>query len=399
MKKLTSAEQNRKRNLTSFVVAIAFLFNSICLLANIIFPSIDNFGELFVIFTLLLGIVSMFLRLSFKIRLNILLPNVFILIFMLISYFYYKPSSTVLDLMLNYVVWGLGIVFIMTQGFDEKKVIEYSFWISTAVIIAELMVSANQRYELMTWSYAVFPSVAVTIVHFWYCRFQKYRYFIFYIPSLIMLIKFILNVNRGGLLSLVSLMLFIVIKSTKQKGGRLKTRRAITFVLSVGVLLFALFFEQIIVELYEYLSSIGYEITAIRKTYKLIITDNVTNNRNELYSYAWKGFLESPIFGHGIGAFSINHGGWVHNLVLQLLYEGGILLSAVVLIPLVKNCIFVIRSTRITKYEYAMFILLFSTSIPKLLVSTELWNTQTFWMLCAFGVFISSVYSKSRRTL
>lgn len=398
MKKSTGAKQNRKRNLTSFVVAIAFLFNSICLLANIIFPEINNFGELFVIFMLLLGIVSMLLRLSFKIRLNILLPNMFILILMLISYFYYNSSSTILSLMINYVVWGLGIVFIMTQGFDEKKVIEYSFWISTAVIIAELMVSANQRYELMTWSYAVFPCVATAIVHFWYCRFQKYRYYIFYIPSLIMLIKFILNVNRGGLLSLVALMLLIVIKSTKQKGGRLKNRRAITFVLSIAVLLFALFFEQIIVELYEYLSSIGYEITAIRKTYKLIITDNVANNRNELYSYAWNGFLESPIFGHGIGGFSINHGGWVHNFVLQLLYEGGILLSAVVLIPLVKNCVFVIRSTQITKYEYAMFILLFSTSIPKLLVSTELWNTQTFWMLCAFGVFISSVYSKSRRT-
>ena len=398
MKKLTSAEQNRKRNLTSFVVAIAFLFNSICLLANIIFPEVENFGEQFVIFMLLLGVFSMLLRLSFKIRLNVLLPNMFILILMLISYFYYNSSATILSLMINYVVWGLGIIFIMTQGFDEKKVIEYSFWISTAVIIAELMVSANQQYESMTWSYAVFPCVAATIVHFWYCRFQKYRYFIFYIPSLIMLLKFILNVNRGGLLSLVALMLFIVIKSTKQKGGRLKTRRATIFILSIVVLLFALFFEQIIVELYEYLSSIGYEITAIRKTYKLIITDNVTNNRNELYSYAWNGFLESPIFGHGIGGFSINHGGWVHNFVLQLLYEGGILLSAVVLIPLVKNCIFVIRSTRITKYEYAMFILLFSTSIPKLLVSTELWNTQTFWMLCAFGVFISSVYSKSRRT-
>lgn len=397
MKSLKRSANDMKRNLTTFVVSIAFLFNSICLLANILFPDISNFGELFVVLMLLLGILSMFLRFSFRLNAKILTANITILILMLISYFYYNSSSTILSLMINYVVWGLGIVVIMTQGFDDKKFIEYSFWISTVIIIVELITSANQRYELMTWSYAVFPCVAVTIAHYWYCKFEKYIYYVFYIPSVIMLFKFVLNVNRGALLSLVALILFIVIKSTKQKGNQLKTRRVMTVVLSVGVLLFALFFEQVIVELYEYLNSIGYEITAISKTYKLIITDNVANNREELYNYAWNGFLASPIYGHGIGAFSINHGGWVHNLVLQLLYEGGILLSAIVLIPLVKNCIFIIKSTEITKYEYAVFALLFSTSIPKLMVSTELWNTQTFWMLTAFGVFMHGICLKNRR--
>ena len=127
-------------------------------------------------------------------------------------------------------------------------------------------------------------------------------------------------------------------------------------------------------------------IYAIQKMYSGIIADNITNNRIELYKFAWKGFLSSPIWGHGIGAFAVKHGGWPHNFILQLLYEGGILLFTLVMIPFCRIVLAVMKSNSLTTTDYAMFVCLFATSVPKLLFSSELWKVQVFWLLLAFGM-------------
>ena len=82
----------------------------------------------------------------------------------------------------------------------------------------------------------------------------------------------------------------------------------------------------------------------------------------------------------------MKYGTWPHNFVLQLLYEGGILMFLLVVIPLAKIVLFVLKSNAIPPIDYAMFVCLFAISVPKVLVTSELWTVQCFWLLLAFGM-------------
>lgn len=390
-----SYRYRKKDNVISLIVAVAFLFNSICLLANILIPSVANFGELFIAGILLLGFASSVIS-SMKINFKLLLINGTILLAIIASYLFYNLSSIVMHLMINYFAWGIGITVIMMQRYDIRKTLNASYWIAFITILLEILTNANRNYDSMVWTYAIFPCVAIVIVHFAYIRFSGLLLKMTYIPGFLMLVKFLLNANRGGIISILVLTFFILIKSVNGTRGRVRNRKAVGIVLLIFALIIGVFFEPIISFLYDFMLSINLEIDSLKKLYRLILEENIMNNRNELYAYAWKGFLSSPIWGNGIGGFSVNHGGWTHNFILQLLYEGGLLLSLLVLVPLTKNSLFILKQNCITRYEYSLFILLFSTSIPRLLFSTELWNTQAFWMLFAFCMLTKNKYYNYR---
>lgn len=394
--KIVSNKHIIREKLISCFVAVAFLFNSICLLANILFPSLENFGEIFIIVFLILG-MAVCLTASFRINFGLLSLNSIILLAILASYLYYDSPEIIKTLMNNYIVWGIGVTVIMMQKYDIRRTLDILYWLSLVIILFELVAEAEQKYESFTWTYSVLPCVATVIIHFTYCRFSNLILKITYIPGFFMLIKFILNANRGGLISILLLLFFISIKSLNSVNSHLKSRKILTILLATVAIAVGVFFEQITLLLYNYMQNLDFNIQALSKMYRLMEVGNITNNRQELYSYAWHGFVNSPIWGNGIGGFSVNHGGWTHNLILQLLYEGGILLSSLVLIPLAKNCLFVLREKRLTGDEYSLFVLFFSASIPKLMFSTELWSTQSFWMLFAFCMLIRCKYSNHKK--
>lgn len=375
--------KGRKRTIVSILVSSAFLFNSICFLANILVPSMFGFGDIFIILVLLVGILMCFplIRLNWK---NLFL-NFVLLLWMALSYIYYDGESAIAVIMQNFIVWGFGVTIIMMQDYDLKLTLEISLYMSCIVIIFELVSNAQLAYEPMTWSYAIFPCIATMLVHFAYCRFDGVLKRLLYIPGFIMLVKFVMFANRGAIVSLMALLYLIAIKGIHAK-KELKNKKFLNKVLLVLLICVVLFYEEIIYFLYDFTTSLGYDISSVGKMYRLILEDNVTNNRSELYAYAMNGFLNSPLWGNGIGGFSANHGGWVHNIVLQLLYEGGILLFTIILVPVAKITIYFLKGKNIDRDMYAFFTLLFCTSVPRLLFSTELWNTQGFWMLIAFGM-------------
>ena len=374
----------REKKITSVIIAIAFLFNAICLAANLIIPSFAGFGDVLAIALLLIGLCSCFPVL--KISYNALLICVTILFMVLVSYFIYGQASEIFSLLKNYIVWGIGISVILMQPFDLEKTLDTAMVLSTSIIIADLILNADIHYESMVWTYAIFPCIATMLIHFVYRRHKSWFGKLLYIPGIIMFFKFILNSNRGGLFSLAFLLYFIIMRKIS-KGTKYTSKRGITSVIVLLVIcILAINYEAIVEALYNLLSANDIKVSAVNKMYRLIMTENVLNNRSELYEFAWKGFLESPIWGNGVGAFSVNHGGWAHNLFLQVLYEGGVLLFSLVFIPLLIIIYHMVWGDKVKKENYAFLVLLFCTSIPRLLFSTEIWNTQSFWMLLVFGL-------------
>ena len=55
-------------------------------------------------------------------------------------------------------------------------------------------------------------------------------------------------------------------------------------------------------------------------------------SRGTLYKLAWKEFLKSPLTGMGLSGYAVKYSHYPHNVILELLCEGGLLLGAPILL-------------------------------------------------------------------
>lgn len=381
----------KKFDIRAFTYAIMLLFNSICLVGNELFKGKINFGTYFMLF-----IIGCFFISVFPLKKMLLLKNVFLLIavlgvYELTAYMQFKLSSYII----SFIVWTVLAMLISMRKFDIKSMFNISLFISGITMV--LGVWNVDAYEDMTWSYSVFPCIAVTFTHFYlYRKGSKIWMKLVYIIGIITVSVYIFFSNRGGLVSLLCLVFLLTTRKTKKMKSKKRVLLTIAFIVSLFITVF--YVEDMIIQVYELLKTYNIEIDAISKTYRMILQDNVTNNREELYRFAWYGFLDHPLAGHKIGAFSVYHGGWPHNILLQLLYEGGIPLTVIVLTPVIVTGIKMFTTKEIDSRVYIMFVLLFSIAVPRLLFTSEVWNTQSYWMLMVFCLMPKVLVAPKEKT-
>ena len=262
--------------------------------------------------------------------------------------------------------------------------------VMSVIIIVVMLMAPNRAQNVadeMTWTYSCFPCLAVIITHFYTKRKTVKKWVkLAYLIGLVMLFTFIQGANRGGIVSIIVLVYLIVIKSVNTRSNRVKNHPFINIIALVLMFLAIYYYEDVIKFVYEYLKANDIEVYSIRKMYRGIVKDDITNMRDELYAFAWEGFKDSPLIVNGIGSFAVNHGGWPHNLFMQFLYEGGIALFLFMGGITIYITVFFVTSRKITPTEYALFVILFSTTIPKLMFSAQLWKVQGFWMLLVYGL-------------
>lgn len=173
-----------------------------------------------------------------------------------------------------------------------------------------------------------------------YHKNTKQRKVFLYILLTILSFSMILVGRRGEVVAfVVSLGVFYI--ATGGKGKRIKRTGILLgsiFALLVIFILLIPFLENI-----KFLHRYTMTIKALFLGGK--VNGGVTSGRVELYSAAWKLFLERPLFGIGWGNFSVyasNVMGYspdlpmdVHNIVLQLLAETGLFGTVFILSPVV----------------------------------------------------------------
>ena len=372
--------------LRELLLAIAILFNSICFFISELTPSVSDFGDALVVVMILIGTITCFMDKKIKVR-TFLLINGTVLLWILGSFVVYDFHQHILFLLTNFLVWGIFIAFYITLEYDVQKTLNIALLMASVVLLVDFFYKGPNVYDEMTWTYSVFPCMCVSFAHMIYCKGQlgKLRWLL-YLPAILMLFRYLVGANRGGWVSLIVLAFLLTAKKGEKDGTTLRNRVVWSLLFLTAIVFAVLFYDWIIITLYKIMDSQGIRIYSIDKMYRGILADDVTNNRVELYQYAWNGFLASPIWGNGIGSFVVKYGTWPHNFVLQLLYEGGILMFLLVVIPLAKIVLFVLKSNAIPPIDYAMFVCLFAISVPKVLVTSELWTVQCFWLLLAFGM-------------
>ncbi|MFB9861017.1 O-antigen ligase family protein [Salinicoccus siamensis] len=392
--KKDSVPNNIKLN--SFLLALVLTIPYLNLIFSS-FASIQSPGLLFGVLTILIYAISLIRSRKYEVPIMLVLCSMVIFIFFLVSYISASYDGVVKATVLSFLYYGFFSILVSLKSLSIKHTLIYIIILSIIGIIDlnTLINSARTTSGTisMSYSYAFLPSICATII-----------FLIYYLKesNLIILIGCAFNIyllwlvvtdgSRGALLAIAFLIVLLI--TNRYKKGHHKVNKWIIYILLIGILYLIVDFNNFIRSLYHFTHNYGFSLNIIDKTYSKSLEGDALNNREYIYGLAVEGIKQSPIIGHGIGSFEIKYGGYPHNLLLQLLYEGGIILTTVVLGPILYGFIWLYKK-KTNNFNISMLIILLSSiGIPRLLFSANVWSRESFWLL--FGLVIAHVIAKRR---
>lgn len=244
-----------------------------------------------------------------------------------------------------------------------------------------LKFTINQDRGYMIYGFRYIPAAVI----FAYLAFlpenrgRSKRYWFF---STISLLEALILGNRSILVSfLVFLVVFII--SCTGAGKKIKWVLGVVAVAISASFLSTTSFLSILSAALE-----RFGISSRTLTMLLTSTYSDDNGRDLVWSKALTYVKEKPVFGYGIGGdralplASWNLEQYVHNLVLEVFLDFGVLIGGAALIWLVYMIIKRIAGGSLVYYK-GVIIVLVSLAIPKLFVSSSFWLEPLFWYLIA----------------
>lgn len=109
-------------------------------------------------------------------------------------------------------------------------------------------------------------------------------------------------------------------------------------------------------------------------------------SRGTLYKLAWKEFLKSPLTGMGLSGYAVKYSHYPHNVILELLCEGGLLLGAPILLLVLwalLRMLFLAKEDRSIRYLFLIFL----AYAIRYNISGYVWGCDV--LLCAVGYGIT----------
>lgn len=191
--------------------------------------------------------------------------------------------------------------------------------------------------------------------------------------------------SRGPILCALLLILSFFIIQIDDK-GKVSMHRGRLLVILVCMVFITLSFAAILHALNDFFATFDVSLNVVDKFLRLGESGDMSNGRVEISSMTWEGIINSPLWGNGTAQFLNNTGEvYPHNFILQFLYDGGIILTSAVLIPIIRTLIHKMRI--VSEDEYICLLFLFFASVPGALLSGDLWVQGTLWLF--FGVVLS----------
>lgn len=207
---------------------------------------------------------------------------------------------------------------------------------------------------------------------------------LFYLAQVVML------GSRGPVLCIFLLIVsffLIKIEDSGQISFR-KDRLAVSIVLVVFVSL--LLFIQILQAISNFLAGFDITLNFVDKFLRMEDHGDMSNGRGAISSIAWDAIWKSPFWGYGIAQFENNTGiVYPHNFIIQMLYDGGIILASCIFIPIIKATLKKIHTIR--REEFICLLYLFFASVPGALFSGDLWQAVILWMFFGFVLSKNSI--------
>lgn len=294
-------------------------------------------------------------------------------------------------LVIDYI--GMCLVPLLCGGMvkvNYRNVLKYCmFMLLFAIpVFGDLFVKSNMgtAYDAikMSISYAILPVICAGVLHFFFYRKNSnLGEKILYVVIFVFMVAFFAMSYRGALAALGLVILAGIMLSGDEKWSKKKKIVGISILLIIIMTLFLVDSNIFLQQLYSFLHSHNIKIAFIDKNIFLAGSNDISHGRLEIWQAAINGIWDSPLWGHGITTFQY-YTGYIfpHNIVLQFLFDGGILLTIPLLWYLVKGMINTFRIIRKTnKDKFVLILLLSCISLTRVMVSAEVWRVMLLWLL------------------
>lgn len=294
----------------------------------------------------------------------------------------------------QYCIIGLLVSQIEFDIELVSKIVSYILLIvfyPTYLLVMKDLTQTWQAVVTMEICYALLPVLAMAIIRAVYFRnTRNILTFISFCASLFLLVLVMIKGTRGVLACLLVLVILMVLNSEKRRIKQIKTSRIV--LLLIGIVLLVNI-DLLLVQLNTFANSIGLSINILEKSVRLLTAGDVSNGRIDHYIIALQDFLQSPVYGNGIGVFYDRYPimGYPHNIICQVLFEGGLLLGVPIITLIVKAFNSTFFEFIQEKDKRICIIYLFSVAVPAAMLSSELWVYPLLWMM--FGCLLSKSYT------
>jgi hypothetical protein len=297
--------------------------------------------------------------------------------FYIIMLFWYLTSLEVTGInVIQFLCYAILATFISSNTDISLRTLINSTFIIGLIALPfsnDLFITDYRNSINMDVSYAVLPCVIAGIIQFFCYKKDKglLKYFI-YIVSIYYFSRLLMNGMRGTILCVI-----IAFFLAFYFGNGRKKITISKFIFAIFIILILMLYKIILDGLQLFLSNHNLSIYALDKFLRL--SGNISNGRYDIWFTCFKGFLNSPIWGNGLDSFKYYTGFiYPHNFLLQIMFEGGVLILSIFLAFTIKGTRYVLN---IDKKEIKFtYIFVFSVSVPYLFFSANMWITPLLWI-------------------
>ncbi|MEK6494835.1 hypothetical protein [Myroides odoratimimus] len=335
-----------------------------------------------IVFICLIGLVI----LLFNNKITNFLNSLLILICYVIVLFFFSMLDVRIEEERLNLYFTSFLVFGITGVLYSQVLIDYRTFFNTILVISILCLpivysidsrNFNSGEEAsgfyMGVSYGILRFLLAIIIIVFLTKKTKKTLFLSLVVGFFYIAFYLKYGTRGALLSLLLFLLLLYLLKKDVLNYRVLTLFGFLAFLSL------LFFQEGVLFLDGFLNKNDISIEAVSKMAYMINSNiELSNGRETLYNYAFQDISQSPILGLGISSYESRYNIYVHNFLIQGLYEGGLIMLFLfvgVLLLFFK----LIVNNRLPKNDKVFLIYVFCSGIIELFFSNVLWRSVFFW--------------------
>ncbi|MEG0916296.1 MAG: hypothetical protein RSF68_04710 [Myroides sp.] len=305
-----------------------------------------------------------------------------------------NTTDSLIEYFTFFIICGITGVYFSQLKFSIKKIFQYiamiAVFLSIFVYNIDFGDPTNESVDYGMWmgvSYGVlrFILALLVVLLLYYKEYKVITQLTFIGAIVIYSLIYSSYASRGALFSIVVfLSCYYLLKETS-----LIRKKTIVFI-GVLFIIFATFrLKEVFLFLITIFDSLNIQVLALDKILLLLEYGDFDNGRNDLIEKGLEGVYHSPFYGNGIAGFENKFGSgyYVHNVFIQILYEGGFILFIPVLIVFLASGYLLLKSS--IEKEIKIFItFLFCAGIIELLFSNVYWKSVFFWFYIFYVINI-----------
>jgi hypothetical protein len=386
-----------RRNSKNYIILLNSLLLCLLFLSNILGSIIAislNIDNVYVILIFMLMILTVVINgISFN-RYYILITLYTIVIFSL-NYFIFGANEYYINSLLGFIINGICAGYLATKNFNFNLASKFSVPILLIVelwmIFNKPMINGLSLGEKMGFGYSLLPALFLSVNSI-----QNRKFSLKFVAAINIVCTsyFIISyASRGALLCIIIFIILHLLHFLKNVKVEIKSIILIIVAfLSVLVFFYWNFFLLGIINLLSSLNTLNSSSIIRLLTYYQNNFENFDSGRSYILDLFKKDMnVYSYLIGNGIGEFGVRYSSYTHNLITHLLYEIGFMGSLFYIVILIKCFLGIITNK---KNEFLIF--LFCLSIPRLMVSSYLWQDLFFWLFILYGI---NFYHKSKKDI